>query len=170
MTPAGNNREIQYKDSDSLSANSLATIATDSNLVPSAGYSGNFLNYSESVFVDNQTHANGNTVVLDFDSYKIYRATNINLTAEKTLTFSGFSTATTGQSLTLILGHSGGQTSQIVIPGTENIYWPEGPLQNTSGGQTSYIFPESTRKYDILYFFSDGSQVYGNYSLDFRKS
>ena len=128
------------------------------------------MNYSESLTANNSTFSNGQSVTLNFNGYNIYRATNIALGENKSLTFSGFSSATTGQSMTLILGHTGASGSKIVIPGTENIFWPEGPLNNTEGCQTSSILPSTTKKYDILYFFSDGTNVYGNYSLDFKKS
>jgi len=128
------------------------------------------LKYSESLTANNSEFVNGETVTLDFNRYNIFRATNIKLGTDKTLTFSGFGSATTGQSMTLILGHTGADGSKIVIPGTEDIYWPEGPIGNTDGGQTSFILPVQTKRYDILYFFNDGANMYGNYSRNFSKS
>lgn len=90
------------------------------------------------------------------------------MSSDKTLTFSGFDTSRTGQSLTLVLGYSGGSNSQIVIP-SENIYWKNGPIGG-GGGETSYISPSSPRENTIFYFLSDGERVYGSYSTDYRKA
>jgi hypothetical protein len=161
--------QIQYKNGTSLSANASSTITTDSSLDPSSGYSGNFLNYSESFKIDPNTYSTGGTINLNFDAYSVYGATQIELGSDKTLTFSGFDTSKTGQSLTLVLGYSGGSNSQIVIPGQENIYWKNGPLGG-GGGETSYITPTSTRQNTVFYFLNDGDRIYGSYSTDYRKA
>lgn len=165
----GNDYEIQYKDGNDLSANSLSTITTDSSLDPDSGYSGNFQNYSESFKIDNNAHSNGDTINLNFDAYNVYRASQIELNSDKTLTFSGFDTAKTGQTMTLVLGYSGGSNSQIVFPGEENIYWRSGPL-NGGGGETSYINPTSPKENTVFFFINDGERTYGNYRTDYRKA
>jgi len=125
------------------------------------------LKYSESLTANNSEFVNGETVTLDFNRYNIFRATNIKLGTDKTLTFSGFGSATTGQSMTLILGHTGADGSKIVIP--KDIYWPNGPLG--PGGETTVIEPNlETKRFDILYFFHDGQLLYGNASLNHRTS
>lgn len=169
---AGNNGEIQYKDGNSFSANSEATVVTDSALSPASGYSGNFVNYSESVRTDSTTTVSGNqSKSLAFGNYNIYVMRDLELSAGATLTLN-LSTPTIGQSMTLILGHSGGTDSNIKIPKAENIFWSGGPPGDAVGdgsGATAIIYCQSTRKYDILYFFSDGTNLYGNFVGDYRK-
>jgi hypothetical protein len=166
---AGNNGEIQYKSGDSFSANSEATVVTDSSVSPNSGFSGNFVNYSESVRNDNTGLLTTDTTrSLTFGNYNIYTMRDLKLNAGVTLTLN-FNTPSDGQSMTLILGYTGGADSNIKIPENENIYWSGGPAGD-SGGGTAIIDTETTdRKYDILYFFSDGTNLYGNFVSNYRK-
>jgi len=172
----GNDYEIQYKDGNDLSANSLSTIKTDSSLDPDSGYSGNFQNYSESFKNDTDSYSGGGTINLNFDAYNVYKALNINITTaspgvDPIVTIQGFDTHNTGQSMTLILGYEGSiASSKIQIPANQNIYWAGGPLGNDDGGQTTNIDIDTTqKKYAVLYFISDGERVYGNRSLNYRE-
>lgn len=172
----GNDYEIQYKDGNDLSANSLSTITIDSSLDPDSGYSGNFQNYSESFKNDTDSYSGGGTINLNFDAYNVYKALNINITTaspgvDPIVTIQGFDTHNTGQSMTLILGYEGSiASSKIQIPANQNIYWAGGPLGNDDGGQTTNIDIDTTqKKYAVLYFISDGERVYGNRSLNYRK-
>jgi hypothetical protein len=166
---AGSNTQIQYNDSGSFGADSKATVVTDSLVSPNSGFSGNFVNYSESVRNDNTGLLTTDTTrSLTFGNYNIYTMRDLKLNAGVTLTLN-FSTPSDGQSMTVILGYTGGTDSNIKIPESQNIYWSGGPAGD-SGGGTAILDTETTdRKYDILYFFSDGTNLYGNFVSNYRK-
>jgi hypothetical protein len=49
------------------------------------------------------------------------------------------------------------------------IYWANGgPSLGDIGGGTAYIYPTATKKYDIIYFFSDGTEIFGNHQRNYR--
>ena len=165
---AGNNGEIQYKDGGSFSANAEATVVTDSALSPASGYSGNFVNYSESVRTDIEGLITASkTKSLTFGNYNIYTMRDLKLNAGVTLTLD-LSTPTIGQSMTVVIGYTGGADSNIKIPAAENIFWSGGPAGDSGGGTAIIDRETTTRKYDILYFFSDGTNLYGNFVSDYR--
>jgi hypothetical protein len=169
---AGSNTQIQYNDSGSFGADSKATVVTDSSVSPNSGFSGNFVNYSESVRNDNTSTISSDTSKsLTFGNYNIYTMRDLELSAGVTLTIN-LSTPTIGQSMTVVLGHSGGADSNIKIPKSESIFWSGGPPGDAVGdgsGATAIIYCTNTRKYDIIYFFCDGTNLYGNFVGDYRK-
>jgi hypothetical protein len=171
-SPSGSDTQIQYKSGSSFAADSRSTVSIDNSMDLNSGYSGNFLNYSESVRVDSSTYSNGGTVNLSFGSYNTYRATNISLRDDTTtLVFEGFNSGKTGQTLTLILGHDGPNGSKIAFKGSDNIHWQDGPFGNDDiGGQTSFLYPSETKKYDIFYFINDGQRTYGNRSNSYSNT
>jgi len=169
---AGSNTQIQYNDSGSFGADSKATVVTDSLVSPNSGFSGNFVNYSESVRNDNTSTISSDTSKsLTFGNYNIYTMRDLELSAGVTLTIN-LSDPSTGQSMTVVLGHSGGADSNIKIPKSESIFWSGGPPGDAVGdgsGATAIIYCTNTRKYDIIYFFCDGTNLYGNFVGDYRK-
>jgi hypothetical protein len=165
----GSDNEVQYNLNQTLTSSPSLSIFDFYPTTPSSGLKGNFLNYSESCRIDNNTYSNGSIINLNFKSYNTYRATNIRLNEDKTLTFSGFNTAGTGETLTLILGYTGASDSKIVIPGTEEIYWSNGPIGNPDGGQQTTLKASPNKKISVFNFFNDGQRTYGNYSTDYEK-
>lgn len=169
---AGSNTQIQYNDSGSFGADSKATVVTDSSVSPNSGFSGNFVNYSESVRNDNTSTINSDTSKsLTFGHYNIYTMRDLELSAGVTLTIN-LNSPTVGQSMTVVLGHSGGADSNIKIPKSESIFWSGGPPGDAVGdgsGATAIIYCTNTRKYDVIYFFCDGTNLYGNFVGDYRK-
>lgn len=169
--PEGPEGSIQFADSSSLSGIAEAKIVTVNNINNQRGFSGNFVYYTES------TTANSNSITTDttpitvpFGTRNIYVVDNIALQGGQTLTIQGFDASYTGASMTLILGHTGEATSSIKFPGSQGIYWSNGPFGVTTGTD-SYIYTRpSPKKFDILYFFADGTRVYGNLMKDFKTS
>ena len=164
--PEGPNGSIQFADSGSLSGIAEVGIFTNTKLSPHKGISGNFLNYTESLSSDNEVkNQSSQTKTLDFGKYNIQVIPNIALPQSGTLTIDGL-TPITGASMTVILGHTGASGSQIIIPNM-GIYWSDGPA-NGGSGQTAYIFPTpSKKKFDVLYFFSDGTYIFGNHMSNY---
>lgn len=166
---AGSNTQIQYNDSGSFGADSKATVVTDSSVSPDSGLSGNFVNYSESVRNDTTGLLTSSTTrSLTFGNYNIYTMRDLKLNAGVTLTLN-FSSPTVGQNMTVVLGYTGGSQSNIKIAKNENIFWSGGPAGDSGGGTAVIDTETTTRKYDILYFFCDGTNLYGNYVGDYRK-
>ena len=169
--PVGNNNEIQYRYDSSLSANALSTIVTNQNLIPSSGYSGNFVHYTESITAYSYADAitgTDNELVIPFGVCNTFTVDNIMLNDSLTLlTITGFTQMSTGESMTLILGHTGVNGSRIEIPQGNNIWWSGGVIGGV--GSTSSIYPTSIKKYDIITFFSDGYRIFGSYSLNYTQ-
>lgn len=168
--PEGPNGSVQFADGSSLSGMAEATIVTVNNLNNSRGFSGNFVYYTESTTASSSTISNGTTITVPFGTRNIYIVDNIALANNQTLTFGGFTGSYTGASMTLVLGYTGVSTSTIVFPGNQGIYWAEGPF-GVSSGSDAKLYPRTTpKKYDILYFFADGTRIYGNAQRDFKTS
>jgi hypothetical protein len=169
--PVGNNNEIQYRYDNSLSASSLSTIITNTSLVPSSGYSGNFVHYTESItshFYPSAITGTDNELTIPFGTCNTFTVDNIRLNDSQTLlTITGFGQMTTGQSMTLILGHTGVNGSRIEIPQGNGIWWSGGVIGGI--GSTSTIYPSSTKRYDVITFFDDGYRIFGSYSLNYTQ-
>jgi len=172
--PEGPDGSVQFNDSNSLSGIAEVGVFTNEQLNPSKGLSANFLQYSESISSDAESNLiSEKTLTLEFGRYNIYSVPNIRLDEGATFTVEGL-VPTTGASLSLILGHTGASGSKIQISNM-GIYWADGPLNGSvdSGlGYTAYIYPNPlVKKYDILYFFSDGNEIFGNHQrnyIDYR--
>lgn len=170
--PEGPNGSIQFNDSGSLSGISEVGIFTDDNLSPNKGLSGNILKYSESLSSDTQTINSTTTKTIGFGSYNILSIPNVALEESQKLTIEGLSPSV-GASLTVILGHTGASGSSIIFPGDIGVYWANGPANGglTTGdpGFTAYIYPSTVKNFDILYFFSDGSNIFGNHQKNYSQ-
>lgn len=172
--PEGPDGSVQFNDSNSLSGIAEVGVFTNEQLNPSKGLSANFLQYSESISSDAESNLISEKILtLEFGRYNIYSVPNIRLDEGATFTVEGL-VPTTGASLSLILGHTGASGSKIQISNM-GIYWADGPLNGSvdSGlGYTAYIYPNPlVKKYDILYFFSDGNEIFGNHQrnyIDYR--
>ena len=164
--PEGPYGSVQFADSGSLSGISEVGIFSNSNLNPEKGLSANFLSYTESLSADTEIKNQSNeTKTLDFGKYNIQVIQNIALPENGTFTVNGI-TPIVGASMTVILGYTGATGSKIVIPDM-GIYWSDGPA-NGGSGSTAYIFPTLTKKkFDVLYFFSDGTNVFGNHMSNY---
>lgn len=169
--PEGPEGSIQFADSSSLSGIAEARIVTVNNINNQRGFSGNFVYYTESTTANsNLITTDGTPITVPFGTRNIYVVDNIALQGGQTLTVQGFDASYTGASMTLILGHTGEATSSIKFPGSQGIYWSNGPFGVTTGTD-SYIYTRpSPKKFDILYFFADGTRVYGNLMKDFKTS
>jgi hypothetical protein len=169
--PEGPEGSIQFADSSSLSGIAEARIVAVNDINNQRGFSGNFVYYTESATGNsNSITTDGTPITVPFGTRNIYVVDNIALQGGQTLTIQGFDASYTGASMTLILGHTGEATSSIKFPGSQGIYWSNGPFGVTTGTD-SYIYTRpSPKKFDILYFFADGTRVYGNLMRDFRTS
>lgn len=170
-TPVGNNAEIQYKSGSSLSANSSATVITNPNVLLTRGYSGNFVYYTESITAYSYPSViSGTTNFLEvpFGTCNVFTVDAIRLNTSTTkLTITGFTNMTTGQSMTLILGHTGVNGSVIEIPQGLGIWWAGGVIGGF--GSTSSIYPGANKRYDVITFFDDGYRIFANYSLNYSQ-
>lgn len=168
--PEGPEGSIQFADSSSLSGIAEARIVTVNNINNQRGFSGNFVYYTESTTGNSAVISDNTTISVPFGTRNIYVVDNIALGANKTLTFGGFTGSKTGASMTLVLGYTGETTSTIVFPGNQGIYWAEGPFGVTTGSDAKIYPRTSPKKFDILYFFADGTRIYGNAQKDFKTS
>jgi len=168
--PEGPEGSIQFADSASLSGIAEARIVTVNNINNQRGFSGNFVYYTESTTGNSAVISDNTTISVPFGTRNIYVVDNIALGANKTLTFGGFTGSKTGASMTLVLGYTGETTSTIVFPGNQGIYWAEGPFGVTTGSDAKIYPRTSPKKFDILYFFADGTRIYGNAQKDFKTS
>lgn len=168
--PEGPEGSVQFADGSSLSGVAEARIVTVNNLNNSRGFSGNFVYYTESTTGNSTVISDNTTISVPFGTRNIYVVDNIALGANKTLTFGGFTGSRTGASMTLVLGYTGESTSTIVFPGNQGIYWAEGPFGVTTGSDAKIYPRTSPKKFDILYFFADGTRIYGNAQKDFKTS
>jgi hypothetical protein len=172
--PEGPEGSVQFADSGSLSGIAEVGVFTVPSLAPSKGLSANFLHYTESLSSDTSNSLiTDSTKTISFGEYNIYSIPNIRLAEGATYTIEGLSPKT-GASLTLILGHTGASGSRIQIADM-GIYWPDGPVNGgVSGGvgYTANIYPNSSiKRFDVLYFFSDGQYIFGNHQrnyIDYR--
>jgi hypothetical protein len=163
-TPVGPEGSIQFRDGDSLSGIPQATISSSSELLNPFGYSGNFLQYTESISANSNQITTTAEITIPFGEKNIISYKNIALDEGATLTISGFSQTKTGASMTLILGYTGASGSSILISGNPPILWSGGGPIGVTQGQTAYLWPRiSPKRYDVLYFFCDGSDIFGNY-------
>jgi hypothetical protein len=173
--PEGPEGSVQFADSGSLSGIAEVGVFTVPSLAPSKGLSANFLHYTESLSSDTSDSLiiDSSTKTISFGEYNIYSIPNIKLAEGATYTIEGLSPKT-GASLTLILGHTGASGSRIQIADM-GVYWPDGPVNGgVSGGvgYTANIYPNpSIKRFDVLYFFSDGQYIFGNHQrnyIDYR--
>jgi len=170
--PEGPDGSVQFNDSNSLSGIAEVGVFTNEQLNPTKGLSANFLQYSESLSSDSDSNLinTEKTLDLEFGKYNIFTVPNIRLGEGATFTVQGL-TPMTGASLSLILGHTGASGSKIQFSENMDIYWANGgPAFGDLGGQTAYIYPSSNKKYDIIYFFSDGTDIFGNHQRNFKKT
>ena len=168
--PVGENNSIQYKSDSSLSSSSFSKIISDLSLVPSGGYSGNFVYYTESITsqVYSSVITSNTTINIPFGTCNVFTVDDIKLnSASIVLTITGFSNMVTGQSMTLILGHTGVNGSRIEFPQSHGIWWSGGVIGGV--GSTSTIYPGNQKRYDVIAFFDDGYRIFGNYSLNYRQ-
>jgi hypothetical protein len=168
--PEGPEGSVQFADGSSLSGVAEARIVTVNNINNQRGFSGNFVYYTESTTGNSAVISDNTTISVPFGTRNIYVVDNIALGANKTLTFGGFTGSRTGASMTLVLGYTGESTSTIVFPGNQGIYWAEGPFGVTTGSDAKIYPRTSPKKFDILYFFADGTRIYGNAQKDFKTS
>jgi hypothetical protein len=168
--PEGPEGSVQFADGSSLSGVAEARIVTVNNINNQRGFSGNFVYYTESTTGNSAVISDNTTISVPFGTRNIYVVDNIALGANETLTFGGFTGSRTGASMTLVLGYTGESTSTIVFPGNQGIYWAEGPFGVTTGSDAKIYPRTSPKKFDILYFFADGTRIYGNAQKDFKTS
>jgi hypothetical protein len=168
--PEGPEGSIQFADSSSLSGIAEARIVTVNDINNQRGFSGNFVYYTESTTANSSSIKTNQTITVPFGTRNIYIVDDIALNSGVTLTINGFQNIT-GASMTLVLGYTGESSSRILFPGNQGIYWAEGPFGVTSGTD-AIIFTRasSTKTFDVLYFFSDGSRIYGNRQTNFMQS
>lgn len=167
--PEGPDGSIQFADGSSLSGLAEASVVTDSSVNNSKGYSGNFVFYTESTNHPSGLITNGSETV-PFGTKNIHILDNIALADGVTLDIVGFTGAYTGASMTLILGYTGANNSRIRFPANQGIHWGGGPFGVTQGSD-AYIYTRTTpKKYDILYFFADGTRIYGNIQTNYSTS
>lgn len=160
-SPQGPEGSVQFADSGSLSGIAEVGVFNNNSLNPSKGLSGNFLQYTESLSADTQIKTSNETKNISFGLYNVLSIPNIALSENQTFNLDGL-VSSTGASLTVILGHTGASGSKISISDM-GIYWSGGPSIGGTGA-TSYIFPSPTKKkFDVLYFFSDGNNIFGNH-------
>jgi hypothetical protein len=171
ISAGGNNKSVQFNDNNSLSGIDSVQIVSSVNAFNDSGLSANLVKYTESVTSFNYTSVlsgTGNELTIPFGSFNVFSVDDIKLnTNTTTLTVTGFSGISTGESMTLILGHTGVAGSRIIFPSSAGIWWSGGVIGGV--GSTSTIFPSATKKYDIIHFFSDGSKIFANYVLDFSQ-
>jgi len=168
--PEGPDGSIQFADGSSLSGLAEASVVTDSSVHNSKGYSGNFVFYTESTNQDSGLITNGGPETVPFGTKNIHILDNIALADGVTLDIVGFTGAYTGASMTLILGYTGANNSRIRFPENQGIHWGGGPFGVTQGSD-AYIYTRTTpKKYDILYFFADGTRIYGNIQTNYSTS
>lgn len=167
--PEGPEGSVQFADGSSLSGVAEARIVTVNNINNQRGFSGNFVYYTESTTADSSIKSIETTITVPFGTRNIYIVDNISLNAGVTLTVGGFSHIT-GSSMTLVLGYTGESSSRILFPGNQGIYWAEGPFGVTTGADAVIFTRPSPKTFDILYFFSDGSRIYGNRQTNFIQS
>ena len=166
--PQGPEGSVQFADSNSLSGIAEVGVFSNNSLNPSKGLSANFLHYTESLSADENAISSNTNKDISFGTYNTYRIPNIRLDENRTFTIQGLSPIT-GASLTLILGHTGASGSKIEFSENMGIYWANGgPSLGDIGGGTAYIYPTATKKYDIIYFFSDGTEIFGNHQRNYR--
>lgn len=168
-SPQGPEGSVQFADSGSLSGISEVGVFSNNSLNPPKGLSANFLQYTESLSGDYAVKTTTENISVDFGLYNIYIIPNISLNESAVLTINGLNPAT-GSSLSLILGHTGASGSKIEIANM-GVYWSDGPLNGgISGGigYTANIYPNSSvKKFDVLYFFSDGTNIFGNHQRNY---
>jgi hypothetical protein len=170
-TPGGSNKSVQYNDNglfDGLdSVQIISGIAAENN----SGLSGNLVKYTESVTGFNYTtvlSGTSNLLTVPFGQSNVYSVDDIQLNTNTTiLTVTGFANMSTGESMTLILGHTGAAGSRIQFSTAADIWWSGGVIGGV--GPTATIYPSSTKTYDIIYFFDDGNRIFANYVLDFTQ-
>lgn len=166
----GSNGEIQYKSGSSLSASSSATVITNPNLILTKGYSGNFVYYTESItsHIYSSVISSNTSLTVPFGTCNVFTVDDIRLNgASVVLTITGFANMATGQSMTLILGHTGVNGSSIVFPQGQGIWWSGGVIGGV--GSTSTIYPGTNKRYDVISFFDDGYRIFGNYALNYTQ-
>ena len=168
--PQGPDYSIQFKDGSSLSGLATATIVTDNNILNPSGFSGNFLYYTESTTSNSNKISTTQTITIPFGTRNSYTIDNIALNEGVTLTIDGLTTSYTGASMTLVLGHTGASGSTILFPGSMGIYWSDGGPFGVTNGTNAKIYPRATKKFDVLYFFTDGTYMFGNLLNAFRQS
>lgn len=169
--PQGPNTSIQFKDSTSLSGIDEATIVTESSVLNPKGFSGNFVYYTESPSGNSSSYSTETTITVPFGTRNTFTIDNIALSEGATLTINGIDSSKTGASLTLILGHTGASGSVILFPNSMGVYWSDGGPFGVTGGSDAKIYPRpNVKRFDVLYFFSDGNYVFGNLMNSFKQS
>lgn len=169
--PQGPETSIQFKSGASLSGISEATIVTDPQLLNPRGFSGNFVYYTESPTSSSTQYSTEQTITVPFGSRNTFTIDNIALNSGVTLTINGISSSKTGASMTLILGHTGASGSSILFPGSMGIYWSDGGPFGVTSGTNARIYPRpDIKRFDVLYFFADGTYVFGNLMNSFKQS
>jgi len=149
----------------------VGNVTTNPNVLLTRGYSGNFIYYTESITAYSYPSViSGTTNFLEvpFGTCNVFTVDAIRLNTSTTkLTITGFTNMTTGQSMTLILGHTGVNGSVIEIPQGLGIWWAGGVIGGF--GSTSSIYPGANKRYDVITFFDDGYRIFANYSLNYSQ-